>query len=350
MGARARSAGIALLWSAGVATAAEALPFFTGIGDLPGGSVESNAFGISGDGTTVVGNSFTSTQLLGVRWVGGTLSSLGAGQEATDASYDGSVIVGLGSGFGGRRWENGSSSILLGPDGAAVFSTEAVSADGSVVVGRSSTGALYRWENGISVALGLPAGWTGLAPGPIAVSGDGSTVTFTASVGLDTRMAFMWQGGVFTPLGAQGPAMDSDADAISADGTVIVGRSAGAFRWEGGVMQSIPISTAVDVAADGSVIVGNIGGQAVVWYAGGVISLLYDQFNTAGLNVTGWTLDGVWAVSDDGLTFAGTGINPSGNREGWVGHLDVLVPEPSAVLLLAVGAAAVGLGARRSRG
>jgi hypothetical protein len=45
-------------------------------------------------------------------------------------------------------------------------------------------------------------------------------------------------------------------------------------------------------------------------------------------NIDGWTLNDGFRdifVSADGLRFAGTGLNPSGDREAWL----VVVPEPT---------------------
>jgi len=121
-----------------------------GLGDLPGGEdFYSWAFGTSADGLVVVGVSYSPLGLEAFQWtesegiVGmGLMSGGECGSEARAASADGSVIVGWGH-FCGHweafRWTQSEGMISLG-EGTA----HAVSADGSVVVG-SSDGA-FIWD------------------------------------------------------------------------------------------------------------------------------------------------------------------------------------------------------------
>jgi hypothetical protein len=41
-----------------------------------------------------------------------------------------------------------------------------------------------------------------------------------------------------------------------------------------------------------------------------------------GINFAGWTLTTAYAVSQNGLTIAGEGINPQGNTQAWIAYLD----------------------------
>jgi uncharacterized membrane protein len=145
-----------------------------------------------------------------------------------------------------------------------------------------------------------------------------------------------------------GPASISQGADVSGDGSVIVGNSMGAFgqeafRWTaaegmqplgdlpGGNFQS----RAHAVSADGSVVVGEatgpLGLTAFVWDSThgmrSIADVLVDRF---GVDLNGFRLLGAEAVSADGLTIVGVGINELGHSEAWV----VRLPEPSTLSLL----------------
>ena len=112
--------------------AVHAGPFFSGLGDLPGGSFFSIATGVSADGSVVVGS--------------GTPALTVSNREA-------------------YRWTAAGGMVGLGDLAGSIFSSSArgVSADGTVIVGRgvSASGTeAYRWTAGSGmVGLGdLPGG------------------------------------------------------------------------------------------------------------------------------------------------------------------------------------------------
>jgi probable HAF family extracellular repeat protein len=130
-----------------------------GIGDLDGGIFLSQAFGVSGDGQTVVGQSSSTLGDEAFRWtlLGGMvgLGDFPGGLEsslAEDASYDGSVIVGWGIGSSDEnpegfqseafRWTQATGMVGLGDlTGGRFYSlANGVSGDGSVVVGQATSG------------------------------------------------------------------------------------------------------------------------------------------------------------------------------------------------------------------
>ncbi|HOW71158.1 MAG TPA: PEP-CTERM sorting domain-containing protein [Phycisphaerae bacterium] len=116
-----------------------------------------------------------------------------------------------------------------------------------------------------------------------AVSADGTTV-----VGLSMSdqgwQAFRWRDGVMIGLGdLPGSTFHSEAYGVSADGSVVVGVGQSpdghrAFRWEGGALQSlgnlsaVGESSASGVSADGKVVVGQafsrFGPEAFRWQDG----------------------------------------------------------------------------------
>lgn len=150
--------------------------------------------------------------------------------------------------------------------------------------------------------------------------------------------------------GFAGPYFLSRAESVSADGSTIVGWSyvdalRKAFRWtesEGmqplGVLPgSVPASEAYDTHADGSGIVGTAasdeGQAAFVWDAERGMRTVKEILEEAGIDLSGWYLHYAWALSDDGLTVVGDGLNPDSEEEAWVAYL----PEPSPLGFLAPG-------------
>src|SRR5262245_44578803 len=97
----------AIVLFAGAARASDP-PWFTGVGDFPGGDRHSAAHGVSGDGSVVCGYGTAETDVAAFRWTkahglqalgdlpGGTAESLAYGVSA-----DGTTIVGQSSSANG---------------------------------------------------------------------------------------------------------------------------------------------------------------------------------------------------------------------------------------------------------
>jgi hypothetical protein len=84
------------------------------------------------------------------------------------------------------------------------------------------------------------------------------------------------------------------------------------------------------VYSDGDVVVGyrlgKQGQQAFIWdERHGMRDLRDVLVNSYGLDLDSWTLKMARAISDDGFTIVGKGINPDGNEEAWMVRL---VPDP----------------------
>jgi probable HAF family extracellular repeat protein len=270
-----------------------------GLGDLPGGIFSSAARGVSDDGLVVVGEG-TSPNLEAFRWTAGS-GMVGLGRlpgtfdgRAFGVSGDGSVVVGQ-SGRGAFRWTAGGGMVSL--PGAPVDSiANAVSSDGSVVVGQAlfSSGNIeaFRWtSSGGMVSLGdLPGGSS--ESGANGVSADGSVVVGQASSASGTQ-AFRWASSAgMVGLSVLPGAYANWATGVSGDGSVVVGitnfdtGASDAFRWT------------------------NSGGMERLWDV--LVAVGVDPA------ASGWTrLNDARGVSLDGSTIVGTGMR-NGNFEAFV--------------------------------
>ncbi len=299
-----------------------------GLGDLPGGKIESQAYAISANGLAVVGHSN---------------SDLGGANYRSDEAF---------------VWTPDDGMVGLGdlPGGAIASYARGVSADGSTAVGwsRSSQGdEAFRWRRSEGmVGLGdLPGGAYRSMARDVSANGE-VVVGFSRSgfgeAGVDGNEAFVWtaldgmQGLGDLPGGPKA----STAIAVSADGTVVVGSSVSGlddeslviregFVWtdESGMrgLGDLPggnnTSEALGVSGNGSVIVGvgsdANGLQAVLWDSARTIRPIKQILIDAGLEeaVDGWNLITAWDASYDGNTIVGYGSNPSGVTEAWVATL-----------------------------
>ncbi len=187
-----KSLSLAITFGAAALTptgAAQGVPGFWGLGDLPGGATESYAFGISQAGDVIAGESLSAVSIShgeGVRWQRASATTWqirGLGLPADDAlnspaagvSAGGQWIVGRIS-FGpptapgidtdAYRWSQASGFERLGlPPNFVIAAALGVSARGDVVVGYGGPNASYTalralvWTKA-AARRGSPAGWT----------------------------------------------------------------------------------------------------------------------------------------------------------------------------------------------
>jgi probable HAF family extracellular repeat protein len=355
---------------------------FTGLGHLGSTVSYSEGYGVSGDGSTAVGMSLLSGGIGGLSaafgWSGGTImpvyNALGGSAYAYGASADGSVIVGYAD-FGAFSplgvqpfvYTVAGGGVLLGDfqsnTGVPRAFGRAVSADGTTIAGTgtSSHGTeAFVLNLVVNQFVGLGAlSQANFSSWAYGVSGDGSVVVGASYSAAQELQAFRWTaaGGIQGLGFLASPANLArwgQAEAISADGSVIVGECRSnnsqngmeAFRWTqaggmvglgdlaGGAFQS----WAYAANNDGSVIVGRatidgvsgpFGGgsapRAFIWDAVNGMRDLEQVLQNAGAPITGWNLQEARSVSADGRTIVGTGIGPDGTTQAWIATVPAAV-------------------------
>ncbi len=362
----------------------KAYPQIVGLGDLAGGNVDSIAFGVSADGSVIVGGSssngfpnggtgfeaFRWTLTDGMRGIG-DLPGGGRFSSARDVSADGTQITGNSRGSNGVeafRWSESNGLVGLGdfPEGDFHSEGNAISGYGSTIVGE---GTLSVPGNGARAAMFGSGGVEDLGvidrfnQFSIAddVSFDGLVVVGRAS-GQDGNQAFRWtrETGMIRLGDFDGGEFSSQAAGVSSDGSVVVGtgekapidgqatRALEAFRWTesgglvglGDIAGGATFSIANDVSGDGEFVVGRSGGvgggQAFFWSEELGMNSVYDLLVENGHDVSYWaSLTEAHAISADGSTIVGVGINSAGNREGFAVNTNnfVAVPEPRSIAL-----------------
>ncbi|MGE0537431.1 MAG: hypothetical protein AB7O68_20850 [Pirellulales bacterium] len=227
---------------------------------------DNHAYAMTADGMTIVGTGrprvqpFLTAPYVPFRWtevLGYEFLSLPAGTTSGAAfgiTLDGSTIVGRvasSSDTQAVRWTSLGVQSLGDLPGGAVFSTaRAVSADGSMIAGFSDSSSgmqLFAWTsaNGM-VGLGVPMSGAVQWYEFLAMSADGSRMvgalggksfTYTAASGLQDLTSVLVQRGL-------GPALDGwtslAATGISADDTTIVGLGTNPSGYREGWIAIIP--------------------------------------------------------------------------------------------------------------
>lgn len=222
-----------------------------------------------------------------------------------------------------------------------------IDGSGTVVVGHAEHGPMtplgqaFRWTPAKGMeGIGYlkPFGSMSMAT---AVSRDGATIVgISRSQSLDFE-AFVWREGVGMtglPTLPGSPTVETYAEAVNADGTVVVGSSTSAtghghaVRWINGEIEDLmgsafpgSHSTAYAISDDGAVVGGVVGGLAIVWTQASGFVLAADYLAQQGVAVpTNYMLESVYAISGDGLTFGGQARNLTTNiREGFVATVPV---------------------------
>lgn len=340
---------------------------------LPPEGTSSAALGLSRDGAVAVGTSVTSTRLVAFRWTAaggredyGLLPGMPMHTRGLATSSDGGVIAGtiVSGSFESASVRIGSGlvqdlGILPGHHSSRA---NAISGDGRFVVGQNmgGTGTNYTYGQAFiwTAQAGMeplphlrPEGYLTQARG---ISRDGGTVVGMSRAGLAIE-PFAWTqagGMIALPFLPGAVVPEASANAVNADGSVIVGNAKSAtpqgfdhaVRWTASGVQDLgglPGSTtsfAVAVSDDGMVVGGFSRISQVqtpfVWtLATGVVPLT-EYLASAGVVIPqGWTMTDLLAISGDGLTFAGQARSAAGVRQGFV----ATVPAPAGLVVLGLG-------------
>ncbi len=327
------------------------------------------ATAVSADGSAVVGYCYRGGDYEAFLWTEETgMTGLGHLQDdyskAWGVSGDGSVVVGASDGHA-FRWTEEDGMVQLADLTGGLNNGKAagISSDGSTTVGYGYSGNIHEavcWgSDDTPIALGSGRWGEGSA-----ASADGSVVVGAATDETPRTRSFRWtEEDGFSYLDDAGEGIGWNvANDVSSDGTVIVGAmvtnaspySREAYRWTedgwlglGDFEGSDCDSWAKGVSGDGSVIVGygttSEGKQAFYWTEDGGMQLLRDVAAAQGVDVVGWNPTTATAISDDGLTIV--------DSRGWLLQLDPApVPEPHALAIWgSLGILGGGLGAFRRR-
>jgi probable HAF family extracellular repeat protein len=312
---------------------------FVGLGFLPGGTSYSVAYGVSGTGDVVVGQSqpgrafrwSESTGMVDLGLLPGSFSSL-----ARACSDDGSVVVGecFEPGVGTRafRWTAATGMVDLGSLGAGPENVAfGVTLSGDTAVGHTSTAQgfrAFRWIAGSGMSdLGvLPGHSASFATG---VSASGEVVVGRSSGGSQLR-AFLWSmtGGMqeLMPLSGMTTAQ---AMGVSCDGLCAVGKSGApnrAVRWIApeSVQELASLPETLDAVAyatsiAGLVIVGDSssaeGPVPFIWTEHRGMRSLSELLGA--VVPSGWRPTNLRGISVDGSVVVGYAQNPAGGTEAF---------------------------------
>jgi len=303
-------------------------PTLNWLGNLGGNS--SHAFGVSDNGSVVVGVSANANyQERAFRWTLANgmqnLGSLGGSQSVANAvSADGSIIVGYSRDANeikrAFKWTaaTGMQDLGAGDWTDAV----AISADGSVIIiNNGMDGLAYRWTSGGMENLGTLGGNQTIA---YDISADGSVIVGFSYVSAGDPYAFRWvSGSGIQQIGTY----YSFARGVSADGNTVTGSETGAlglhraFRWTLGSGFEYDIagnfSYGLAVSNDGSIIVGDGGDGAFRLTNAGGLEYLHQVYSNL-INPGSELIDAV-DISPNGLYIVGNGTNSlTGLDEGYL--------------------------------
>lgn len=333
----------------------------------PPGILSERVFGLSADGTVAAGGRHATPASGFTWSVSGGMNNFGALPGMPNQSWaygisgNGQVAVGAAASAQtvderAYRYSGGPTLDILGVQSGYTRSyAQDASFNGDVVVGRSEIGQFgdagqaFRWTSTTGlVGLGFLRPGQGYSEAA-AVSGDGSTIVGYVRQTTGFEQAFMWREGTgMVGLPGLDATNDGRARGVNMDGTIIVGLARpGPFQqaatmWVDGIPMNLGVPTGFNrslanaVSDDGSVVVGQLDGNgqtAAIWTLGRGMEPLSTYLTFHGISVpSNIKLLTATAVSADGRTIAGYTGPPGAGIQGWV----VTIPTPGSVLVLLV--------------
>lgn len=325
----------------------------TNLGTLPGGN-GSQAYAVNDNGQ-VVGMSDVGVQNVpngydhAFRYASATMSDLetlgGSFSQAQGVNNSG-VIVGYSTTSAGSTdafvYSGGTMTDL------GVGAANAVNSAGQIVgyVGPSNQTQAFLYNNGSTTVLpSLPGG---MDSGAYAINATGEIVGYSAIAGNSNYHAVLYVNGTPNDLGTLPGDANSFAYGINDSGEV-VGFSQNdsgvyqAFVYSNGIMdglgslglgcsQAYGINDSGWIVGRAGIANGFSGYSQAFLDIGGTMYDLDDLLNSSG---AGWTLESAQAINSDG-SIVGFGLAPDGQIDA---ILLTPVPEPSALVLIAIGVA-----------
>lgn len=356
---------VAALWVSAGTASGQPFSRIQSIGSLvsQGKLATSGADYISDDGKIVVGDSYTASGVRKVvRWTsaGGMVDTELASDvyRIESISGDGAFVVGTDIDQVPFRWSvaGGLEYLPFADESLPSAKVHGASADGSVVVGEgklpdpNNRPGWYephpvRWVNGkVEVYDVLPGSAAGGSAE--AVSANGSVIVGSCEVdspaGGYVNRACRWTGlDELTDLGTLG-GEGSDAWGVSADGNVVIGSAETAkgayhsFYWtdETGMLDltpGVPDSLPIAVSGDGKVVLGtNFDGRGEWIWSNGRLRFVKDLIFQSGLE-NEWPSLHPTDLSYDGSRISGWGQHVEDGVIRWTGAVISFDPDAGAV-------------------
>lgn len=303
----------------------------------------SQAYGISGDGSTILGASQQGIKTTACFWRGNTVTRLGGDASiAIASSRNGSVIAGLGT-FGPEEhafWYNGGALNYIVDPAGIEHPTDpiGISADGTVLVGRRG----LNWQpfrytiptSSFQLLKSLDPFDDAFAT---AATEHGETVVGKSRDSAGWH-AVSW-GGDPNVLNTILPLAGTRAEDVTADGSSIVGvHGAQGFRLKGGTETNFAITNGGHgleprgVSKDGRVVVGYYfkdlapRPSGFIWMDFAGWFDFDDLLSSFHVVPAGYQVESVTGISESGMQVCGTAVDTSGHERAFSCDLTGLLP------------------------